>query len=490
MNRLSSFIPLVFLFLSAQNPHAADSLDSLHVRLLEKADKSVAEAAAKVIQDPLRPVYHLTTEAYWINDPNGPVFFNGEYHMFFQHNPFGDKWGNMSWGHAVSRDLVHWSHLPVALTPVPGSYDKDGVYSGCCVIDNGVPTIMYTGVNPEVQCIARSYDNMRTWDKFDGNPVIGNRPGNDLDIFRDPFVWKEQDGWYAVLGSGIKGKGGAALLYHSKNLENWEYIHPLCTGFGKNWECPNFFSLGDKHVLVVSPITDVKYSVGVYKDHRFSPGEWMPVDLGGRNVFYAPNCLTDEKGRIIMWGWIQGGGTEGYPWNGVLTLPRVVTLRKEGTLGFEPLPELASLRMRSHKFGEMTVPCDSSMVMHGAEGDCLEILAEFEPGNSSSFGVNLLCSPDGEEKTGIVFDNQGQKLFSGDKGGDFQLLPGEKTLKLHIFVDKSVVEVYANDRVCMTIRTYPKRKDSLGVQIFTSGGDLKVRNFDIWQIGPIWQRGS
>lgn len=490
MNRLSGFILSVFLFSTAHNLQAVDSSDSLHARLLEKANKSVAEASVKASQDPLRPVYHLTTEANWINDPNGPVFFNSEYHIFFQHNPYGEKWGNMSWGHAVSRDLVHWSHLPIALTPVPGSYDKDGVLSGCCVIGNGVPTIIYTGVNPEAQCIARSYDNMRTWKKFEGNPVIGSRPRNDLEGFRDPFAWKEKDGWYAVIGSGIKGKGGAALLYRSKDLEKWEYIHPLCIGFGENWECPNFFPLGGKHVLLVSPRSDVKYSVGVYKDLRFSPGEWMPVDLGGRSGFYAPNCLADEKGRRIMWGWIIGGGTEGYPWNGAFTLPRVVTLRQDGTLGFEPLPELASLRKSVRNFGEMTVPADSSMVINGAEGDCIEIVAEFEPGNSSLFGINVLCSPDGKEKTGIVIDNQGQKLFSGDKGGNFQLLPGEKTLKLHIFVDKSVVEVYANDRVCMTVRTNPKRKDSIGVQIFSSGGELKVKNFDIWQIGTIWQSKS
>ena len=186
MKCLRGFILSVFLLTVSNNLQADDYSDSLHAALLEKANKSVSETIVKASQDPLRPVYHLTTEANWINDPNGPVFFNGEYHMFFQHNPYGDKWGNMSWGHAVSSDLVHWSHLPIALTPVPGSYDKDGVFSGCCVIDNGVPTIIYTGVDPEVQCIARSYDNMRTWKKFSGNPVIGKRPRNDLEGFRGP----------------------------------------------------------------------------------------------------------------------------------------------------------------------------------------------------------------------------------------------------------------------------------------------------------------
>ena len=224
---------------TVSKPEEMDPLNLQHKELVAKAETSVAEAAVKAQKDPLRPIYHLTTAANWINDPDGPVFFEGQYHIFFQHNPYGDSWGNMSWGHAVSSDLAHWRHLPIALVPSPGSYDKDGVWSGCCVVDKGVPTIIYTGVYPEVQCIARSYDGMKTWVKYESNPVIAKRPRDDLQGFRDPFVWKEKDGWYMVLGSGIKGQGGAALLYRSKDLTEWEYMHPLCVDFGENWE---FFS--------------------------------------------------------------------------------------------------------------------------------------------------------------------------------------------------------------------------------------------------------
>lgn len=458
----------------------------IHEELLEKANASVAEAAKKAPQDPLRPIYHLMTAANWINDPNGPIYFNGEYHMFFQHNPYGDQWGNMSWGHAVSKDLVHWEHLPIALTPNPDSCDKDGIFSGCCVIDNGVPTIIYTGVNPEVQCIATSSDGMRTWTKYPGNPVIGERPRNDLQGFRDPFAWKEDDGWYLVVGSGINGEGGTALLYRSPDLRQWEYVHPLCVGFGKNWECPNFFPLGDKHVLVVSPHGQVKYSVGKYEDHKFTPGEWRPLNLGEAN-FYAPNCMEDPQGRRILWGWIIGGGSQGYPWNSCLTLPRVLTLRPDNSLGMEPAPELAALRGKHLGFKDLAVGPKDPFVLEGVSGDALEIAIECDPGNVDLVGLEVRRSPDGEEKTAIVYDNVRLRLSAGDQTGDFQLLAGEDTLNLRIFVDKSAIEVYANGRECLVCRALPKRDDCFGVALFAKGEIARFRSVDIWEMNSIWR---
>jgi beta-fructofuranosidase len=150
-----------------------DELDAAHRRALARADASVAAAAAQAAEDPSRPIYHLTSPACWINDPNGPVYYDGEYHVFFQHNPFGSEWGRMFWGHAVSGDLVHWEHLPIALAPNPGSYDKDGVFSGCCVVHEGVPTILYTGVSPECQCIATSGPHRAPISRDSATPSAG-----------------------------------------------------------------------------------------------------------------------------------------------------------------------------------------------------------------------------------------------------------------------------------------------------------------------------
>jgi beta-fructofuranosidase len=463
--------------------HAADE----HRELLKKADASVAEAAPKAREDPLRPLYHLTTAANWINDPNGPIYFDGAYHMFFQHNPYGDNWGNMSWAHAVSKDLAHWEHWPIALTPNPDSYDAGGIFSGCCVIDDaGVPTIVYTGVNPEVQCIATSADGMRTWTKYEGNPVIPQRPRNDLQGFRDPCVWKEDDGWHMVIGSGLNGQGGTALLYRSLDLRLWEYLGPLCVGFAKNWECPGFFPLGDKHVLFVSPHGPVKYAVGEYQDHHFTPGEWRPMNLG-EGTFYAPNTLLDPQGRRILWGWITGGGSPDHPWNGCLTLPRVLTLRDDLRLGIAPAPELELLRGNHWSFNDITLSPDSENPFAEVQGNSLEILAEIEPANADAAGIEVLRSPDGEEKTVILFDNVHLRLEVGDQTGDFQILPGEDTLKLHIFVDRSVIEVYANNREALVCRAYPKRPDSLGVRLITQGETARFRKVDVWTVNSIWR---
>ena len=468
-----------------------DQINMRHKALIAKANASVAKARAKVEQDPLRPVYHLTTAAHWINDPNGPIFYKGEYHMFFQHNPYGAESANKSWGHAVSKDLVHWEHLPIALTPNPGSYDQDGVYSGCCVVHEGVPTIIYTGVRPEVQCIAVSHDGMRTWEKYSGNPVIPKRPGEDvagaskLEGFRDPFAWKEDDAWYMVIGSGIEGEGGAALLYKSADLVHWEYVHPLCVGFGRMWECPNFFPIGDKHMLVVSPYGDVKYSIGTYKDHIFAPGPWHTMDMGGPEGFYAPNSLEDPSGRRIMWGWIRGGGTEGYPWNGVLTLPRVLTLLPEGRLAMEPLPELRNLRGRHYGCTDIALASEYSNVRTNVEGHRLEILVNVEPGTADAFGV--VVGADTPHPVEIGYDRIGKRLFSGDRGGSFELLREEETLELHIFLDKSVIEVYANGRTCITTRYYPKQADLLGLNLFARGGTAKARSVDVWEMKSIWR---
>src|SRR2546423_3561670 len=161
-------------------------------------------------RDPHRPRYHFLPPANWLNDPNGLIHWKGEYHMFYQYNPNGPFWGTIHWGHAASADLVHWRHLPVALAPTPGSADEHGCFSGCAVDNNGVPTLVYTGVRGEEQlpCIATGSDDMLTWQKYPGNPVIAAPPdGIDPLDFRDHSVWWETDAWYQVIGSGIKDLG-------------------------------------------------------------------------------------------------------------------------------------------------------------------------------------------------------------------------------------------------------------------------------------------
>jgi beta-fructofuranosidase len=236
-----------------------------------------------------RPLVHFTPPFGWLNDPNGLIQWTGTYHLFYQYNPHGAFHGTIHWGHAVSPDLVHWRHLPIALAPTPGTPDEDGCWSGVAVDDDGVPTLIYSGNRQGAQraCLATSADGLLTWQKYAGNPIIPAPPADlDLVAYRDHSVWREDGLWYQLMGAGIQGRGGAALLYRSATLREWEYLHPLCVGdihshaplwTGGMWECPDFFALGDRHVLSVSVWHEEQlyYSaalVGTYQHHRRAAG--------------------------------------------------------------------------------------------------------------------------------------------------------------------------------------------------------------------------
>ena len=464
----------------------------------------------KLAADPQRPRYHFLPPSNWMNDPNGLIFWKGKYHMFYQHNPYGPfhggRTGTMHWGHAVSEDLVHWTHLPIALAPTPAAPDKDGIYSGC-VVDNGnVPTIIYTGVSPEVQCIATSNDDLLiTWKKYSGNPVIGSPPkGLEVTGFRDPCVWEKGGSWYMLIGSGIKDVGGAVLLYKSKDLIHWEYLHPLCVGdkekTGTMWECPDFFPLGNKHVLLVSVLGTTLYFVGTYTNQKFRPEVQGNTDIGGH--FYAARSMVDGNGRRILFGWVWEGRSAAAQlasgWAGVQALPRTLSLREDNTLSIESVPELRALRGRHHRHTDVHATSSSSL-LSDVQGDCLEIAAEFDPRDAKEFGLKVRCAPDATEETPIFYSRVSECLIvdrersslnpevnRGVQKGPFKLATDE-SLKLHIFVDRSMIEVFANGRVCLTDRIYPSRANSLGIGLFARGGSVNIKSMDIWEMQSIWE---
>jgi len=456
-----------------------------HKKLINKANEAVSIAQTIVANDPLRPAFHFAAPAHWMSDINGPIYYKDAYHIFYQHNPFGAEWGNMSWGHARSEDLIHWQHLPVALTPTPGEYDKDGVFSGSCVVHDSIPTIIYTGVSPEVQCLAFSYDDMNTWKKYAGNPVIPQPPQDNLTGFRDPFVWKEDERWYMLVGSGIRNIGGTALLYSSKNLIQWQYLNPICTGFGEIWECPNFFRLNNKYVLIVSPEDEVQYAIGEYNNHRFYPEAWQRLDLGGVKSFYAPNTLIDSHGRRLLWGWVEGGGTSGYPWNGQLTLPRTLALRSDGKLGQKPIPELQTLRGQSFSYRNITVKQDSFYSLPTFKGSGLELIVEFDPNTAYSFAINWKNEANNKTVFSILYDRDNQQIIVGDRQACFKLLDTEAQLILHIFLDKTIYEIFANYRACLTGRFNPIGNEHNNMSLISKGGDITVKSLDIWKLEPV-----
>ncbi|MGB9607879.1 MAG: glycoside hydrolase family 32 protein, partial [bacterium] len=331
--------------------------------------------------------------------------------------------------------------------------------------------------------------------------------GMEVTGFRDPYVWKEADGWYLVLGSGARGKGGLALLYRSNDLRHWEYLHPLCEGKEKEtgfmWECPNFLSLEDKHILITSPIPlgYPIYLLGNYENHRLNVEKIGKVD-GCEHSFYAPQVFKDRKGRLIMFGWLRelrsAEAQKEAGWSGVMSLPRLLSI-KNGKLSVDVVAEVEKLRRKRLKsLGNLEVKGSHFYPLPDVKGDALELICAFRPSYAKSFGVCIRRSPDGDEETLIGYDREKGAVFidasrsslddSLTKPVCYSDLKMKGALLLHIFIDRSVVEVFVNHELALSTRIYPTRKDSLEVGLFAVGGQAKLEKFEAWQMENIWEK--
>lgn len=460
-----------------------------------------------------RPQYHFLPAANWLNDPNGVIHWQGEYHLFYQYNPNGAFWGTIHWGHAVSSDLVHWRHLPLALTPSPDTADEDGCWSGYAVNHDGVPTLIYTGIRGKAQlpCLATSQDNLVSWHKYEGNPIIPAPPeGLDVIGFRDHCVWKEADGkWYQAIGAGFKDGGGAVLLYASPDLLQWEYLGPLRTGTTGGdtakevWECPDFFPLGDKHVLLISSTStkETVYFVGDYvKQELLTQDSFHTLDYGG--YLYAPQTLFDAQGRRLMWGWLREGrnvqAQREAGWSGVMTLPLLLSLTEDNRVGLAFAPELQQLRGQHYGLTNLQLEPGQANPLDGIQGDCLEIELELEPNQEGELALLVCCSLDGVEQTRIVYNPATQQLTLDSTQSSLNeevqhltkstlhYLGTDEPLNLHIFLDRSVIELSANGRTYLTNRVYPTYADSTDLGLLSYNGKLQVRSLNLWQMNAIW----
>lgn len=458
--------------------------------------------------DRYRPGYHFTPPAGWMNDPNGLIQWRGYYHLFYQHNPHEAHWGFIHWGHAVSNDLIHWTDLPVALAPEPGSPRGDGCWSGVAVDDHGTPTLIYTEVRHGVQLpyIAIGSDDLVTWRKHPRNPVIPGPPeGLEVSGFRDHCVWREGDEWRQIIGSGIVGQGGICFLYRGHSLLEWEYIGPLCSrSVGEHdemWECPDFFALGGQHVLVLSPLplNRAVYLIGRYEANRFIPETRGVVD--GCIDFYAPQSFVDQQGRRIMFGWLREARSEtaqlNAGWSGAMSLPRLILPRRDGRLGMSPVPEVTLLREAHIVRVSERLLSGEYVTLADLHGDMLEIVTTIDPGDAQRIGISLLASPNREEETRVIYERDPGRLLidrtrSGSGSADspsiaLSLDPGE-VIDLRIFVDRSIIEVFANGHACLTARVYPTRQDSYGVALFAENGTAHLLSFDAWQLSDVMRR--
>ena len=431
-----------------------------------------------------RPVFHLTPLTGWMNDPNGFCYYHGQYHLFYQYNPYDTEWDAMHWGHAVSHDLLHWTYLPAALAP-DAPYDSFGCFSGSATeLPDGRQLLMYTGVRQEggdksrefqTQCIA--VGDGTDYQKYEKNPVLGsNALPEDLSPydFRDPKIWRTENGAYrCVVGARREDKRGVLLQYESRDGFEWRYIGVLAENdgrFGLMWECPDFFPLDGKHVLFVSPQDmlpeDFEYHngngtvclTGRMDGDRFVEENNQAIDYG--IDFYAPQTILTPDGRRVMIGWMQNWDTcktTGYeerPWFGQMSLPRELFFRN-GRLYQQPVRELA--QYRSGKVEYRDVLLDGEKSLEGIEGRVVELDIHLRCADPDTPYQKFIMKFAQNEKYHSVLSYrpyeswlQIDRKFSGSRRAYIHqrrcLVSDQRgEIRLHVILDRFSMEVFIND---------------------------------------------
>ena len=469
------------------------------------------DAATDLAFDPRRPQFHLLPAKNWMNDPNGPVYFNGKYHMFFQFNPLAAVWGDMSWYHSESPDMLHWNHQPLAMTPTPDSPDAYGCFSGSAIKVGKRVYQVYTGTKlstPELatirdgenkiqesQCIAWSDDPaLVKWTKLPEPIIPLPPPGMKITGFRDPSAWKQGDWYYMTVGSGEAEVGGCVLLYRSKKLDDpksWEYMHKLTSGEwngkktpnpcddGEMWECPDFFALDGGHVLIYSTLGKVIWESGHLDEAtmKFTKGKTGELDLG---AFYAPKTQLDAKGRRILWGWIQEKRSDAEMkvagWSGMMSLPRVLSLDRDGRLRIQVAPDAETLRSESlaakvFHSGLMNRNF-AALILPQANG---EVLC-----TGGSQGFDLMMKMKDEQVLNVAFRPESHTFIVDGKE---IVIESTDVPLLHIYVDGSVIELIVSERIGYTKRFYYPGTTAPDIAVSaTSQADLKLTG---WKISPI-----
>ena len=486
--------------------------------------------------DPHRPIYHYVNPENTLNDPNGLCFWQDRWHLFYQAYPPEDP--RQHWGHAISDDLIHWRDLPYAIYPNP----EECCFSGAALVEEDRVIAIYHGTKVG-NMVAVSHDPLLlNWEKLTGAPVIpiASADGSPLPyrVF-DPCIWKKGDHYYALSGGTLphaaSGKRTRAnFLFRSPNLVDWDYLHPFVeddrfTLVGDDGACPYFWPIGDRHILLFfSHMSGGQALLGDYdterdkfvvtSQHDFNFGAYGP---GG---VHAPSATPDGKGGVnVIFNMNPAKPTEG--WNQIMTLPRRLTLQGTDKIGrdtllVEPAGDVESLRGEHRQITDLTLPANQEIVLGSIRGDAIELMVEIEANDAPLFELNVLRSPGKEEFTRIAFYRergfrdweryngwQRDKLAAAtdslisidssysslspdvrsrapETGPVF--LERDEPLRLRVFVDRSVVEVFVNGKQCVAMRVYPGREDSVGVSLRSQGQDARVVSLEAWQMENIY----
>jgi len=439
-----------------------------------------------------RPQFHFTPRENWTNDPNGLVYYKGEYHLFFQHNPSGINWGNMTWGHAISKDLMHWRELPDAINPD----DLGTIFSGSAVVDwnntSGLQTgkenvlaAFYTAAGkfakpekPFTQCLAYSNDRGRTWVKYKNNPIIGNMKGDDN---RDPkVIWhKPTKRW--IMALFLDANDEFALL-SSEDLKKWQVIQYLMLPGSR--ECPDFFPLavdGDRgNVRWVFWGANGKYLLGAFDGKKFTP-ESGPHEsrVGNHYAAQAYSDIPESDGRRIQIAWMAKGKFPDMPFNQQMSIPCELKLRTfdEGVrLCMLPVKEIRNIRGASMSWKNVVLEPGMNILSHVSQ-ELLEIEAEIEPGDAAEVGFNLRGNP-------LVYKVSDKTLTCKDR--TVRVEPVDRKIRLHILVDRTTIEIFPNEGLMPIFLCFPLDTENKSLEVFARGGQARIQNLKLSNLKSIW----
>ncbi|MEJ7738260.1 MAG: glycoside hydrolase family 32 protein [Chitinophagaceae bacterium] len=510
--------------------------------------KRFADSRKKQSSDRYRPVYHFVSPESTLNDPNGLSFWQGNWHMFYQAYPPEDK--RQHWGHAISKDLIHWQDLPYAIYPGP----ERAVFSGGALVEQDRVIAMYHGTEVGNMVAVSSDPLLLNWEKVTGKAVVPIRSETGFPLpysVFDPSIWK-RDGIYYSLSAGRapKGPGGkpvpVGFLFRSKDLANWEYLHEFVeddrfTVIGDDYACPYFWPIGDRHIMpFYSHMSGGQFLLGDYDTSRnkFVVTQAGKFNFGPSNPsgIHAPSATPDGKGGVIIIFNMNAGKPTG-EWNMIMSLARRLTLIGKDEVGQEPAGDIESLRYNHQEVKPMVLPANKEVVFQNIKGNALEINMEIDPKDVPMLELNVLRSPDKEEFTRILFmEGRGMGPGRNYRFGEVSALQAERqanaaarpsssppppreslitiessysslhpdvrprgpetasfimtpdeNLKLRVFIDKSVVEVFVNGKQCVAARVYPSREDAVGVSIRSQGQNSDLKLLEAWQMKSIYE---
>lgn len=455
--------------------------------------------------------YHISAPGGWINDPNGFCYFKGYYHVFYQYYPYDSNWGPMHWGHVRSKDLINWETLPIALTPDTEGIDEGGCFSGSAIVKENKLYLIYTGHHYyddedsehfwENQNIAVSEDGI-IFEKYSNNPIIAGPPKDSTHHFRDPKVWEEDGNYYMVLGNQRNDGKGRVILYKSQNLFDWEYLQEMTHSKtieteGFMWECPDYFSLDGKDVLLFSPqgvkpqrnkylnLFQTGYFVGDFNrtTKKFERDEFKELDFG--HDFYATQTMLAPDGRRLLFAWMamwenhMPEKEDG--WAGALTFPRELKIKNEKLL-MTPIREIKNLRIR--KISQGLINHEKTLLLDGQINT-----AELKFNIITNENFKLIVSESLDKHILSLSYNKDNNIFElerSDYEGDnrfAKLTDYTDNFNFHILLDTSSLEIFINNgEVVFTERFYSNEKPNLSLEIKNRATSFSLGEFESYEL--------